>query len=199
MESLIKRIQALPFSDTEVELLHYFRQLRLRSIQLVRAPSNYYDWSLEERRSFLNAASTFHLCKTIVLENTAWNPEFAYERYYYRYIAAIIQYEDKLNTEKVMKYMKNLQNQHKVSTQISKKHFHFRLADEDVAEALTGYQRNATTPFLMKTDLPILLSKPISALKPAQFWLGGGEVELKLGISVAEFLSTTNAEVAEIS
>ena len=32
-----------------------------------RVPSDYYDWSLEDRRDVLGAASIHHLCKSIVL------------------------------------------------------------------------------------------------------------------------------------
>lgn len=39
----------------------------LNSVQIARAPANYFDMSLEERRDFLKAPSTFHLCKTIIL------------------------------------------------------------------------------------------------------------------------------------
>lgn len=199
MEALSTRLFALPISDIEVELWFFFRQLRLKSVQITRAPSTYYDWTLEERRAFLKAPSTFHLCKTIVMENTAYNQKFAHEPYYFQYIAVVVQYEAKLSAEKIMKFAKNIQNQRAITNQVSKKGFHFRLADEAIAATLTGYGYNATTPFLMKTDIPILLSEAVANLHPRYFWMGGGEVELKLGMSVDEFLKTTDAYVADIS
>ena len=51
---------------------------------------------------------------------------------------------------------------------------------------------NAITPFFMKEGgmkLPILLSERIAKLDPAYFWMGGGRLELKMGISVPEFIA----------
>ena len=92
--------------------------------------------------------------------------------------------------------MKEYQNSHSPH-KLSRKCFHFRLADESIAQELTGYGYNATTPFLMKTNLPIILSKSIIELKPQYFWMGGGEVDLKLGISVEEFLALVSPLVSE--
>ena len=50
---------------------------------------------------------------------------------------------------------------------------------------------NAITPFFMKPGgqkLPILLSEKIAKLDPSYFWMGGGRLELKMGISVEEFV-----------
>lgn len=199
MELLATRIRSLHMSDVELDLWYFFRSHKLRSIQIRRAPEDYYEWTLERRRDFLQAPSTFYLCKTIVLENTAWNPLFSDEDAYWKYVAVVIQYESKLSSEKVMKFAKEFQNSNSNQKIISKKHFHYRLADEEIANQLTGYGYNAVTPFLMKTELPILLSKEILHLNPEYLFLGGGEVDLKLGISVNEFLTTTKAMVADIT
>ena len=74
---------------------------------------------------------------------------------------------------------------------LSKKGFHFRLAPEPEAFELTGMVNNAITPFFMKPGgqkLPILLSEKIAKLDPSYFWMGGGRLELKMGISVEEFV-----------
>ena len=47
--------------------------------------------------------------------------------------------------------------------------------------------------------MPMILTKQVTELRPAYFWMGGGEVELKLGMSVPEFLTVTKAHVADIS
>ena len=77
------------------------------------------------------------------------------------------------------------------SGHIGKKHFKYRLAEEDDAYSLSGYKYNAITPFFMRDNsLKIILSRTIaSGLNPGFFWLGGGRVELKLGVSVDEFLA----------
>lgn len=199
MEGVIARLAALPISEVEANLRGYFLGLKLRSAYMKRTPKDYYEWTLEQRRALLEAPSTFYLCKTIIMENSAYAEEYAAEPWYYRYVAVIIQYEDKLNAEKVMKLMKSLQNDHVSKAKVSKKHFHFRLADEAVAQQLTGYGYNATTPFLMKTSMPIILTARVAELQPAYFWMGGGEVELKLGMSVSEFVQVTKAYVADVS
>lgn len=43
------------------------------------------------------------------------------------------------------------------------------------------------TPICMKTQLPIILSHSILELEPDYFWLGAGEVDLKVGLSASEF------------
>ena len=42
----------------------------LHSIQVARATDNYFDMSYPERAKFLGAPSVFHLCKTIILQNS---------------------------------------------------------------------------------------------------------------------------------
>ena len=46
------------------------------SMQIVIADQYYYDKPLEERVKILSTLSTSFLCKTIVFENTAYNPKF---------------------------------------------------------------------------------------------------------------------------
>ena len=138
-----------------------------------------------------------------MLENTAYEEKYSNEPFFFKHVAVVIQYESRLNSEKVMKFAKNLQNEKYVNTKLGKKYFHFRLADEDEARELTGYGYNAITPFLMKTQyllirLPVIMSDALVDLRPNYLWLGGGEVDLKLGMSVDEFLKYTGAYVADI-
>ena len=53
---------------------------------------------------------------------------------------------------------------------------------------LSGYGFNAVTPFFMTNDkLLVLLDESIADLDTAFFWMGGGRISLKLGMSVDEF------------
>lgn len=74
---------------------------------------------------------------------------------------------------------------------IGRKFFKYRLAEEEDAYALSGYKYNAITPFFMNNnDLKIIIADTIvHGLNPAYFWLGGGRVELKIGVSVEEFMA----------
>ena len=87
--------------------------------------------------------------------------------------------------------MKKYQNENtKTGVQVSNKGFHFRLAEHDEALALSGYEFNAITPFFMHGEgknLPIFLSDEIAKLEPAYFWFSGGRIQIKMGVSVAEF------------
>ena len=46
------------------------------SLRLVIADEYYYDKTLEQRRDILDTLDTSFLCKTIVFENTAYNPKY---------------------------------------------------------------------------------------------------------------------------
>ena len=51
----------------------------------------------------------------------------------------------------------------------------------------------------MNIRVPIILSDRISKLQPPYFYLGGGEVDLKLGIDVSEFINILNPYIADIT
>ena len=73
---------------------------------------------------------------------------------------------------------------------IGGKGFKYRMATEEVMSDLSGYAFNAVCPFFMKNEkLPVLFDKSIADLTPSFFWMGGGRVSLKLGMSVEEFQS----------
>ena len=48
----------------------------IESVRLVIADEHYYTKTLEERRAILNAPNINFLCKTIIFENTAYDPKF---------------------------------------------------------------------------------------------------------------------------
>lgn len=51
-------------------------------------------------------------------------------------------------------------------------------------DRLTGFSHNAVTPIGMSERLPVILSDRIARLAPPMFWMGGGEVDLKLGLDL---------------
>ena len=72
-----------------------------------------------------------------------------------------------------------------------------RLAKEEDSERLTGFTHGAVTPVGLATDIPIIISDKITQLEPAELWVGGGEVDLKMGCSVADFLKASQAYVLD--
>lgn len=51
----------------------------------------------------------------------------------------------------------------------------------------------------MKTRLPIIMSHRIHELDPQFFWLGAGEVDLKVGMPVSQFLEAYKPLVIDCS
>ena len=88
--------------------------------------------------------------------------------------------------------MKKHQNENsKTGVQVSTKGFHYRHAEEEDAKSLSGYEFNAITPFFMTgggEKLPIILSQDIADLSPPYLWFSGGRIQIKMGVSVADFL-----------
>eukprot|EP00002_Diphylleia_rotans_P023315 TRINITY_DN4584_c0_g1_i3.p1 TRINITY_DN4584_c0_g1~~TRINITY_DN4584_c0_g1_i3.p1 ORF type:complete len:200 (-),score=31.58 TRINITY_DN4584_c0_g1_i3:631-1230(-) len=132
-------------------------------------PSDYYQRPLEGRRQLLKAPSIHHLCKSIVLENTHCTNTDCSDPLNSRYYCIVLQYTSKLNSYKVMQYVRTL----KEGT-VSKQYYNFRLAPEEISCQLTGYDHNAVTPLGMKTKIPVILSESITKLQPGYFFLGGG-------------------------
>jgi prolyl-tRNA editing enzyme YbaK/EbsC (Cys-tRNA(Pro) deacylase) len=72
---------------------------------------------------------------------------------------------------------------------LSKSKVKLRLAPPEVSARLTGYSHNAVSPVgLVDRTVPIVLSHHVAALQPDFVWLGGGEVDLKLGFNCQQFL-----------
>lgn len=157
----------------------------VRDFSFKRVHSDYYDWPLESRRDALGATSVDHLCKSIVLVNTQApsNVVDCSDRNYSKYYVVVVQYTARFNAETVKSFLYSLNN-----GKIPKKKFNLRLAPEEISNNLTGFEHNAVTCIGMKTEIPVILDEAIVKLNPDYFWLGGGEVDLKLGIRTSEFI-----------
>lgn len=141
---------------------------------LRRVPADYYDRSLEERRVLLGAASTAQLCKTIVLENTAWQ-----EGDDGHYVAVVLQYITKIDVEALAGRM------HRPPSRRPK----YQLAPEAVSRALTGFIHNAVTVFGLRSPLPVVVCQRVADVSPPYVYLGGGSVDAKLGLAVSELVA----------
>lgn len=149
---------------------------------LRRVPSDYYSKSLGERRDLLGCTSTAQLCKTIVLENTAWQEGDSKEA---RYVAVVLQYITKIDVEALAVKM------HRPPTRRPK----YQLAPEAVSRALTGFIHNAVTVFGLRSPLPIVVCQRVADVSPPFVYLGGGSVDMKLGLSVHELIAGAGASV----
>ena len=85
-----------------------------------------------------------------------------------------------------------------------KQYFNLRLAPGDVSDALTGYTHNGVSPIGLATRLPIVLSDAVVALSSPSdndglFFLGAGEVDLKVGLLAREFVAAYEPLVLDIT
>jgi len=109
-----------------------------------------------------------------------------------KYYVVIVQYTARLHAEKLKTFI------HRLSQgQVGKQYYNMRLAPEDVSDELSGYSHNAVTPLGIKTPLPIILSHRIAELQPSFFFLGAGEVDLKVGMPSEEFIQQYKPFVAD--
>ncbi|KAL1333540.1 hypothetical protein HN51_062372 [Arachis hypogaea] len=183
-------------ADTVTRLSSILRSNAVNDFSFKRVPPDYYDWSLEARRDALAAHSIQHLCKSIVLVNTQApaNVVDCSDRKNSKYYVVVVQYTARFNAEAVKNFLYSLNN-----GSIAKKKFNMRLAPEQTSTDLTGYGHNAVTCIGMKTDIPVILDEAIVKLTPDFFWLGGGEVDLKLGIRTSQLIRFVNPFIVNCS
>ncbi|CAA7399757.1 unnamed protein product [Spirodela intermedia] len=182
--------------STVARLSGILRTLGVREFEFRRVPADYYCRTLEYRMECLGAHSTEHLCKSIVMVNTQApaNITDCSDRNNSKYYVVVIQYTAKLNAENIKNYLYTLNG-----GKIPKKKFNMRLAPEEESKKLTGFVHNAVTCIGMVSDIPVILDEAIVKLDPDFFWLGGGEVDLKLGIRTPQFISAIRPFVVSCS
>ncbi|KAJ4759376.1 YbaK/aminoacyl-tRNA synthetase-associated domain-containing protein [Rhynchospora pubera] len=147
-------------------------------------------------RQILNASRVEQLCKSIVMVNTqaseditdCSNPKNS------KYYVVVVQYMARLNAESIKNFLYALNDK-----KVPKKRFNMRLAPEDESLELTGFIHNAVTCIGMQTDIPVIIDEAITKLEEDYFWLGGGEVDLKLGMKTSQFLSAFKPFVVKCS
>jgi prolyl-tRNA editing enzyme YbaK/EbsC (Cys-tRNA(Pro) deacylase) len=103
-----------------------------------------------------------------------------------------VQYTAAIHADKLKNYIHKLNH-----GKFGKQYFNFRLCPGDLSDELSGYEHNAVSPIGIKTRLPIIISHEILKLQPDFFWLGAGEVDLKVGISAGEFVERYGAMVVD--
>jgi prolyl-tRNA editing enzyme YbaK/EbsC (Cys-tRNA(Pro) deacylase) len=195
---LVPEVPPGGLSETHQRVLGLARSLHLSDVFAV-APDDYYSWELEERRALLGAASIHHLVKTIVMTNTKAGHDDISDPLFSKHYMVIVQYTAKLCNESIQKRLREL-NVQKKGISPPKKNWNFRLCDPEESAKLTGFGFNAVCPLGSATKLPIILSHKIAELgKEAYVWFGGGEVNLKWRVSVAEFINHFDPIVADIT
>jgi len=114
-----------------------------------------------------------------------------------KYWMVVVQYTARLHADKLRMFF----HAHH-GDRLSKSKINMRLCAEDVSSQLTGFERNAVSPVGCKTALPIIISHRIAALgdddqESDLFWLGAGEVDLKIGMHVKDFIASFSPFVVD--
>ena len=82
---------------------------------------------------------------------------------------------------------------------LPRKRFHFQLAEQSASDSLTGYSHNAVTPFGMNSNIPVVICTNCLKVTPPLIFLGGGEIDVKLGITLDDFMNAAKPIVGHIS
>ncbi|KAI3409647.1 uncharacterized protein J3R85_019036 [Psidium guajava] len=183
-------------SGTEARLSAILRSNGVTDFAFKTVPGDYYERSYEERQRILGAHSIDHLCKSIVMVNTQAPSTVidCKDQNNSKYYVVVVQYTARLNAEALKNYLYELND-----GKVPKKKFNLRLASEETSLMLTGFEHNAVTCIGMKTEIPVILDEAIVKLNPDFFWLGGGEVDLKLGIRTSQFINCVKPFIVSCS
>lgn len=68
-----------------------------------------------------------------------------------------------------------------------------------MSNRLTGFYHNGVSPYGLLTDIPVVLCNECLNISPSYIYMGGGKVDVKLGVSVKDFIRSTNAIVGKVS
>ena len=204
-EALVARVSALEEKrfrapkDTAVDeamrrARHQVEALGLYSAHWKWVPEPYYTWELPQRAKVLGARSTSLLCKSLLLENKACEEVNSNKMDNPRFFMVMIQYEAELDTKKLTTSIRKMRP---VESRLEVNKFDLQVASPEDNDRITGYAFNSVTPFGMKKPVPIYLSADI--VPHGFFWMGGGHVHLKLGMSVADFQQLPMVKVLDLS
>ncbi|ESL07728.1 hypothetical protein TRSC58_04579 [Trypanosoma rangeli SC58] len=158
----------------------------LHSARFHWVPADYYQHPLQWRRDVLAAPSIYHLCKSIVLENTHCPHTDCGLRENSRYYIAVFPYTESFDERLLMRFVMAM------NKGMGKKKFNFRLAEPAKALQLTGFGFGAVAPVGTTEAVPVIISDRIVELSPPVFWMGGGHVDCKMCVDVAEFVRVVN-------
>ena len=187
----------------------------------ITVPSNYYSWSLEQRANLLNCHVN-QLCKSIIMENTSCTEKNCSDPTNSKYYCVVLQYNTKLDEDKLIINLRSNK-----AERLSKSKVTLRLVASEMNDKMTGFSHNAVSPFGINTELgrsvPILLSKALyshcvsfsggvdkhnkdntnsTPNKPTPnhyLYLGGGHVDVKLGMSIHDFVRISDCKIGDIT
>ncbi|KAJ1723305.1 hypothetical protein LPJ53_002354 [Coemansia erecta] len=111
----------------------------------------------------------------------------------------MVQYVHRVDMGRLADYVRNVVGGGGGSGVVAKKHFNFRLADQEWTARMTGFERNGVSPFGARVMWPVVLCEEITRLSPPVLWIGAGHVDYKLAMPVDTFVKATECLIADIS
>lgn len=177
----------IDLDDLKSRLTAYFLKEKIYSYKLFEVPTDYYKRPLEERRDLLGISNKAGICKSVIVENTAFDENIKCE-IYKRYYLIVVQYTNEFYAEGICRNLKAYINK-KYNIKIPKSKYHLRVCDKKAAYDMTGFTFNGIGPYLMKeNDMFFIFPLTLYRLYPNFFTLGGGHRDLKVGVSVSDFM-----------
>lgn len=173
-------------------------------------PEKYYSLSLSQRAKVLGAHSTWQLCKSMLMENKAYDPSLDNKNHndgsYCRFYLIILQYETSISNKKLISEVRALKKD--ITKRYDTNKFDFRVASSEDNDRLTGYTHNAVSPFGLLVDkkesFSIIVSKSIQDMETVSkatpfIWMGGGHVNCKVGMAVKDCIHALNPLVLDVT
>lgn len=162
-----------------------------------RVPADYYERALDGvpdlayRRGCVGARSVDQLCKCVLFEaRDAPDP-------LRRFVCVVVQYIDRISSQKLIDVCGRV---------LGRRVADVSLAREEDAAGLSGSAYNGMTPALLRPRagyerfaVALVLSRRIAALPERFFWLGGGEVDVKFGVTTAAFVARFRPVISDVS
>lgn len=140
-DSTFERARRVTIAMTASRMKSICSRLSLHSARLCAVPSHYYSLTLQQRALLVGAASADHMCKTVVFENTKASVADCQDPFHSRFYAVIVQYTSEVSMSKFENFSYNMALEN--GRAVSKRRFHWRLADYEDSLRLTGYVNNA--------------------------------------------------------
>jgi prolyl-tRNA editing enzyme YbaK/EbsC (Cys-tRNA(Pro) deacylase) len=192
-----KRLDALEIiaHDPVQRVKRDLAKRKVFSGSFIKVPENYYGLTLMQRALQLRSTVP-QLCKSIIFQNTNWTEDVPGDPTNAQYYLVVVQYQAKMDTKLLVDLIHSLRPP---ETRLPRKNIHFRLATEADNDRISGFRHNAVSPFGMLENIPIVICKNVVDVQPGYIFMGGGLPDVKLGVSVADFVRSTNAIVGKIS
>ncbi|KAH8093542.1 DNA primase [Aureococcus anophagefferens] len=154
--------------------------------------ANYYGKPMRSRAAELGC-DVRQMTKTMLVENKQWRGDDPFARENARHYLVVVQYAAAYDAQRMRSALS-------ARTGLSKNQFNFRVADEATMAALSGFEHNAVTPFGMaEKRVPVVLASAARDAPGGFIWMGAGHTDLKLGVTVADFLKRFDPLVLDVS